>query len=396
MIEDSKKKFNLISVLMIVLMSNTMYFGLIFRKATIVVYIALAIISLLIYKKLKMQNLKIILIFVIIMSINSIINFNIIDKSYIMNEIQILIILTATMIIISNISIHNFAINYIKVMYILALISLVCYFIARFIPNLSEKLYFNATYGLRIYKVSPLYTWGWDNLFTRNAGAFWEPGAYQGFLNIAFLMTVIYKKYIINPNLKMIIFLITIITTQSTTGYIVFIIIAISFYKEISSSYSTYKIFNKLIIFIVIFISVFTIFKSGNIVNKFSVDNGSKIIRGNDLENSLKMSTSRILRGYGVGSFKNEQEMKYGIQNNSNGLLYLLYSQGIVIFLYYIYRLRSGIFSMFYNCNKFKKYTILSIFFILYFTEGLVWLPFYTVFIFNLKRNDYDEESLYL
>lgn len=393
--ENSKNFLSLFSVLMIILMSNTLYFGLINRKITFAVYVSIGIIYMFTYKNIRVKNLKVMLCFFSIMVINSILNFNIIDKTYIIIELQTLIILVITMIIINNMDYKVFITNYIKIMYVIAIISLVCFFIAVFEPQLAEKLSSNMGHGMRIYKVSPFYTWGWDNIFLRNSGVFWEPGAYQGFLNIAFLMILIYKKYIKNSSLKLIVFSMTIVTTQSTSGYIIFILIIIFFFKDIKKIYKR-KIFNKIIVVLLIILCIFTIVKSGNISNKFNNDNGSTIIRSKDLENSLIMSKERIITGYGVGEFKNEKERQYGIQNNSNGLLYLLYSQGIVLFIYYLYRLKKGIFNVFFSFNKFKKYIIFTIFIILYITEGLGWLPFYMVFLFDMKRNGDYEENLYI
>lgn len=68
-------------------------------------------------------------------------------------------------------------------------------------------------------------------LTTRNAGICWEPGCYQAFLNIALLFLLDGWKYReIEPSFKqLLVLIITIITTGSTTGLILFAIILFAY-----------------------------------------------------------------------------------------------------------------------------------------------------------------------
>ncbi|HLP97566.1 MAG TPA: hypothetical protein VK149_03890 [Sideroxyarcus sp.] len=58
----------------------------------------------------------------------------------------------------------------------------------------------------------------------RNAGLFWEPGAFQYFVNTAFLLGIIFS--LITPRIYFI-FLITILTANSTAGLIIFSILSL-------------------------------------------------------------------------------------------------------------------------------------------------------------------------
>ena len=65
--------------------------------------------------------------------------------------------------------------------------------------------------------------------YTRNSGMFWEPGAFQGYIMIVFLLysdnlTLLWK----NNKIGCIIMFITLLTTKSTTGYISFAIFIVS------------------------------------------------------------------------------------------------------------------------------------------------------------------------
>ncbi|MBR5203561.1 MAG: hypothetical protein IKW45_09895 [Clostridia bacterium] len=99
---------------------------------------------------------------------------------------------------------------------------------------------------------------------TRNWGPFWEPGAYQAFLNIALIFTLFLRnirtKYRI---FSAIIFIITIISTLSTTGYLAlfFIFLAYIFSNKNSNLFAT---LGKLVLICVFFIGViYIVFFSG-------------------------------------------------------------------------------------------------------------------------------------
>ena len=61
----------------------------------------------------------------------------------------------------------------------------------------------------------------------RNSGMFWEPGAFQGYLNIAISYTLLLHA-LPRRRMKLMILIVALLTTKSTTGYLVFFVI--SFY----------------------------------------------------------------------------------------------------------------------------------------------------------------------
>ncbi|GHV57483.1 hypothetical protein FACS1894182_06430 [Bacteroidia bacterium] len=62
--------------------------------------------------------------------------------------------------------------------------------------------------------------------YIRNSGMFWEPGAFQGFINICLFMNLRRIPYLLKyERLKLVTVIITLLTTQSTTGYITFFVI---------------------------------------------------------------------------------------------------------------------------------------------------------------------------
>ncbi|MGX5687384.1 O-antigen ligase family protein [Arcticibacter tournemirensis] len=59
--------------------------------------------------------------------------------------------------------------------------------------------------------------------FLRNSGMFWEPGAFQGYINLCLFLNFRRIPYIFKfQKVKLIVILLTLVTTQSTTGYLTF------------------------------------------------------------------------------------------------------------------------------------------------------------------------------
>jgi len=83
------------------------------------------------------------------------------------------------------------------------------------------------TFSIGLYTVRPLLP---PETILRNSGMFWEPGAFQGFLNIAFLLNFHhFPRLLRNGRLRLCILLLGFATTFSTTGYLVFFILVVSY-----------------------------------------------------------------------------------------------------------------------------------------------------------------------
>ena len=314
-------------------------------------------------------------------------NFSSIDNLSWINIKRMVIELLPIAIIASYLSKKDFIKNYVNIMTIISLISLIHIFIVYFAPNFIEFMSRKIILGNHPYIISPFYTWGWNDIFERNSGPFWEPGAFQGYINIAILSIIFYKNDIKYLKCKILILIITLITTQSTTGYIVFLIIIIMFGFNIIKEFTNNLLIKILIVFMIIGSGIYII-SSNNISNKLEVENGSTIMRSNDFGQSLKMISEKPL-GYGNTYEKTIRERSLGIINNSNGILSMAYTYGIIFFMYYIYRLIVGLQNTFRVTNIIKRIGIVAIFIILHSTEGLVWLPIYLIFVFKWK----DEEN---
>lgn len=120
---------------------------------------------------------------------------------------------------------------YISVMSVLALISLFFFMLQLLGITLPSIIPSEQKSSLGIYTIS--IPSEYSNYRLRNSGMFWEPGAYAGYINLAFMLYVnnlgeLFKKY----RAKVVILLIALLTTLSTTGYICLGIIFVFYVME--------------------------------------------------------------------------------------------------------------------------------------------------------------------
>jgi len=139
---------------------------------------------------------------------------------------------------------YQFIEKYIKIIYVIALISFVFYGLS-FIPGFADYFvtYISPLFRNplvedknRFYEISPniiIYTFE-KSLFlsSRNSGAFWEPGGFAIFLNLALLFNLVKTRKLFN--LYNIAFIIGIATTLSTGGFIAMFLIIFLFYLSMS------------------------------------------------------------------------------------------------------------------------------------------------------------------
>jgi hypothetical protein len=137
-------------------------------------------------------------------------------------------------------SVIDFSDKFVKIMYYLSIISFMFFIPIILIPGFGDFLISNFTVYARIdagvmerYNILGLYTIvpGHD---LRNAGPFWEMGAFAGYLILALVISYL-KKPELNTKTN-IILMIAILTTQSSTAYITFLVfLAFVFNKEVKN-----------------------------------------------------------------------------------------------------------------------------------------------------------------
>jgi hypothetical protein len=69
-----------------------------------------------------------------------------------------------------------------------------------------------------------------ESFLTRNSGFAWEPGAFSVFINFAIFINLIRNQFKLKKNWGLYLLIIALISTQSTTGYSIFLLIAIFYF----------------------------------------------------------------------------------------------------------------------------------------------------------------------
>jgi len=164
----------------------------------------------------------------------------------------------------------------------------------------------------------------------RNNGLWWEPGAFQIFINLAFLLGLLFKKV---SNRDYFLFLIVIVTTFSTSGILIFSVLSFIYFKRKSN-------LKLLLIAIVISLPLITASSYYQIVvqQKISLNNPSARSRYYDAIVPLRMFASNPIIGIGLGNkstlLKYTAKFSYG--TGSNGMLLLLANLGLLSFFIFI------------------------------------------------------------
>jgi hypothetical protein len=116
---------------------------------------------------------------------------------------------------------------YVEVMSVIAAVSLILFFYNNYFGVIPGIRYSSNCVSIFIY--NQLYSDAVGVGFTsRNCGMFWEPGAFQGYLNIAlfFLLYVPQYKF---KKLECFVIVVALLTTKSTTGFLCMALIALYF-----------------------------------------------------------------------------------------------------------------------------------------------------------------------
>ncbi len=123
----------------------------------------------------------------------------------------------------------RFIYAYVNTIVVLTVISLICWIyniIFGLIPGgvaVTEICNSIVVYTQDIYRV--------QDASLRNTGMFWEPGAHQGFLNLA-LVFLMRLDDINKRRFKAIVLVLGVLSTQSTTGYIVLMLVSLMYVLE--------------------------------------------------------------------------------------------------------------------------------------------------------------------
>lgn len=177
----------------------------------------------------------------------------------------------------------EFMMLYVKVLYLMCIYSLAIYglnFIFNFTAT-APKL--GLVSGMPIYI---LFMGQNVRTFERNAGPFWEPGVFQIFISIALVFTLLFLNQGRKRMRYQIVFIITMLTTVSTAGYLlmagILMFKLISVVKNLESG--KLRLFAWCFVPILLLVMAAVVISTPAVADKFQEDNWSYIRRMADIE----------------------------------------------------------------------------------------------------------------
>lgn len=208
----------------------------------------------------------------------------------------------------------------------------------------------------------------------RNNGLWWEPGAFQVIINLAFLLGLAFKRV---STKDYFIFLVGIISTGSTAGIIIFSLLSFIYFRKNMN----YKLIFISVLLIVPFLFA-TSFYEIVLESKLNLDNASANSRFNDSVVAIKMFLDYPFIGTGMGDIEilEKYTSKYSYGTGSNGIILLLANLGILSFIIFIPLIFPGYLKGF-NKTIDKIIVSLSLFFI-FSTQNFTIMLIFSILIF--------------
>ena len=371
----------------IVISSDTLLFGtnkdqfFIWIKYTIQMMMLALLIFNIMFKRLRLDfntliiTISMLLIIFISGSIDSKISFGYFYKS-------LLIILS--FFVVSYLPLNTFIIYYDRIMKTLAFLSLIGYFgfllykeVANYFPTVIN------TAGREFYNlfIIMIPNYGYDGVLIRNWGVFREPGVFQMYLIFALLLQLfVFSRVNIKTS---IIYIIAIITTYSTTAYIVLIILIMTYFM--SKSKSQHKEKKTIALFLLITILGIMLLYSDTVVTRWDSvfgkisdpSHGSMAARLASVTVNIELFIDAPLFGVGFNNLADKFQylaLKHTgvmVRDNTNTMLIQFAAHGLLYGLIWIYgywklcrRLSSDII---------KSIVFFVIFILLFIGENLSW-----------------------
>ncbi|MBM6786606.1 hypothetical protein H6A33_10430 [Collinsella tanakaei] len=392
-----------------ILMSKSVYFGILNLSTYRWVYYALIIIGFVMFwqsARFEITGVLRSMGLIALLLINVLFHLGDMTSSMLNELIGFALDLVMVSVMAAYVGKSSFIRAYVDCIVVIALISIPCVVIANVNESLARSLVSNPFDWTTPFGYSLFYTWGINGVINvRNSGVFWEPGAFAGFLIVGILFLLHGKAQYRHAPVKMLILIITLFTTRSTTGYILLVLMMPVMYRDFMSLFTKGKknsAFGIIVGIVVVFASVLVVVGSGNIVDKMNgvsylgdgYTNESAEVRSADVVNSLQLSMQAGIMGLGNTTSASAAEASLGIADNSMGLLHLVYTYGWLFALAYYYVFFSGLTKLFSNCNEKTLACIAVIMIVLFATEGLYWLPTYLAIAFLAFGNAGQTEEL--
>jgi len=367
-----KFKFLFITFLLMFISGNPIF---IYSNNLQRLYVLLFIGILLLYVYLRCPKYNIVIpfisLFIVIMFVQVII-----DLSPVNTVLFYVIKITIGVFLISIIG-NNFTNMYFKLIYILSIISIIGFMYNRF---------FGIFPGIPMTDISQsLILYNQVGFLDRNSGMYWEPGAWQGYINLSLLLVMNNPNFIKKNVFPILIIIISLILTFSTTGYIVFFSIVLFYLLN-----NTKRIISKVFfLFVFILISGYIFTQSSFLNDKIEDEVKYMYISGSSNNAGTRFSDiakyQNIIKEHAFSGIILSSDKSYQMGGVSNGFILQIMSWGIFGVLIYYFVLYKN-----FRKKSSRVYSIYSVFvvFLLMQGEGFLFHPlFWGVPLIELSRN---------
>lgn len=391
------KQLDIFAVLWIVLSSGSMYFGQLNTELSMMGLGAIILLYFVTYDYKCTEKNVIKYCFILLFFIMNIIMTGIGNNS-LKDGIIFLIRLSAVLIIQSFIEQRIFVKYYIQIIYFISIVSLVCWSIGVVFPDFPYPGTIEVHTASSSFYGTFYYTIGMDSLsrfgssIGRNAGIFWEPGVFQVYLNIAFFLVMCYNKENIKKRLtKAVVFAITIATTQSTMGYLIFMIQILFILLDDNELVRKYHL--KKYVFLAFMVGGILVLLEGSLVEKLLRGGGSFKTRYDD--GIVVLQTMGRFPVWGLGSFSDLRAYVIEHFTNSpyrkgttaitcsNGLLNVFATNGIPAGMIYVWFILRSSFQLFRKRKTAVMYWIIILMCLA--NEPLAITSFFICFLFDWR-----------
>ena len=313
------------------------------------------------------------------------------DGGFEVNYVQRALLLWVAVLVVKSIPYEDYIKSYIHAINFIAAFSMICWVLhgvildIPFIPSIYTGEF--SYKSLFFTNISPR--------SIRNYGPFWEPGAFQLFINFAIFLQIREKKYFNKKSLFLLV--VTLLTTLSSSGIAILLLIFLYFLvaKKNSSGANIFVLKFLSIIFLIGFVFFLLNSNYGNDVfgkiyayidnplEKNSA-NVSAYTRFNSVGANISMIMQKPLFGWGISQSKEVLLNNFYLTSNPNTILGCGSSYGIFVMALYCFLIIRGAISN--SNNVILNFIYLIIWGIMLSVESLlVSLPFF-IFLFYESR----------
>ena len=285
---------------------------------------------------------------------------------------------------------------YIKVISIFSIISLMFYILYYLFPGLvSDIIAFSKIHIKPVFSVKETFNsyykpniiifafHGFELLPMRNSGPFWEPGAFAIYLNLALVFNLMNEKKL--TSFKSLLFIITILTTLSTSGIVtlMFIIIVYNYFK------TRKRLISLLLIPLLVLFSLSVFFRTEILYDKINTNISLSEVTTTSRFGSAKEDINLFQKNPIIGYGRNT-EATYGktilysrATHRNNGLTRIFVQYGVFA-LVILYMIMKSMRNITYMYIRDKYYFLLPFTVILLssFSQNIFQYPFFMGLMF--------------